>query len=186
MFFLPIRFVAPLALLFLLAVGFVLYTEWQKRRNYQASYIEWEINKHLQSGDQTKVKNLIEEGLKKGGSFKPLILSYSLHTDSGKAESQTIQQIMSSVKDEETRALYTERLAFAYLKEGQKEKALKVLESIKKDHFNYHSAQLLKAQVLLEMNKKEEAKKVLQEVVKGAKGTYWSNVAQALLKEMEG
>jgi len=38
--------------------------------------------------------------------------------------------------------------------------------------------------VLLESNRKEEAKKVLESVLKEAKGTYWSNLAQALLMEM--
>jgi predicted Zn-dependent protease len=61
---------------------------------------------------------------------------------------------------------------------------LGVLNSIGKESFNYYSAQLLKAQVLLESNRKEEAKKVLESVLKEAKGTYWSNLAQALLMEM--
>ncbi|WP_029551755.1 tetratricopeptide repeat protein [Thermocrinis jamiesonii] len=186
MLFLPLRFlVLPIALL-LLVGSFVLYKEWEKRRNQQVSYIEWEIRKYLQSGDLDKVKGLIEEGLKKGGAFKPLILSYSLQIDVGKKESEIIQEMISNLRDEELIALYTERLAFAYFKEGQKEKALKVLESIGKERFNHPSAQLLKAQILLDMGKKDEAKSVLNQTIKDSKNTYWSNIAKVLLKEVEG
>jgi hypothetical protein len=93
-------------------------------------------------------------------------------------------ELISCLKDDQIKSLYTERLAFAYYKEGQKEKALGVLNSVGKDSFNYYSAQVLKAQVLLESNRKEDAKKVLELVLTEAKGTYWSNLAQALLMEM--
>ncbi len=186
MLFLPIRFLAlPVALL-LLVGGLVLYKEWQKKKNYQASYVEWEIRKYLQNGDTERVKNLIEEGVKKESAFRPLILSYSLQINTGKKESEIIQEIISNLRDEELRALYTERLAFAYLKEGQKEKALKVLESINKERFNYPSAQLLKAQIILDMGKKDDAKRILEQVIKDSKNTYWSNMAKVLLKEGNG
>ncbi|WP_333784763.1 tetratricopeptide repeat protein [Thermocrinis sp.] len=186
MLFIPLRFlVLPIAVL-LLAGGFVLYKQWERKRDQQVSYLEWEIRKYLQSGDSKKVKDMIEEGLKKGGAFKPLIISYSLQVGTDKKESEIIQQLISNLKDEELRALYTERLAFAYVKEGQKEKALKVLESIEKKRFNHLSAQLLKAQILLDMEKKDEAKTTLSQAIKDSKSTYWSNIAKVLLKEIEG
>jgi len=182
----PIRFVVlPIALL-LVVGGFVLYKEWQKRKNYQVSYVEWEIRKYLQSNDLEKVKNLINEGMKKGGAFRPLILSHSLQIDGDKKESELIQEIISDLRDKELRTFYTERLAYAYIKEGQKEKALKVLESINKESFNYFSAQVLKAQILLSMGKKDETKNILSKVIKETKDTYWSNIAKVLLKEIEG
>jgi predicted negative regulator of RcsB-dependent stress response len=181
MVFLPWRYLVPPALVLLGAGLFILYKDWERKRNFEASYLEWEIRRLVQSGEEEKAKKLIEEGLKKGSAFKPLILSYALD---GKEDSKKLLEIISSLKDDQIKSLYIERLAFAYYKEGQKEKALGVLNSIGKENFNYYSAQLLKAQMLLDSNRKEEAKKVLESVLKEAKGTYWSNLAQALLMEM--
>jgi len=185
MLFIPLKLLAlPLALL-LVVGGFLLYKDWQKKKNYQASYLEWKIEKHLREGDEESAKRLIEEGLKKGGAFKPLIASHLLELNPQR-EVEIIQQILSDLRDKQMIALYTERLAFAYLKEGNKEKSLQILNSIDKESFSYPSAQILKAQVLLDIGKKEEARKVLEEVIKENKGTYWSNLAQALLKGIEG
>ncbi len=181
MVFLPWRYLIPPVLL-VLGVGlFLLYKDWEKRRNFDVSYLEWEIRRLVQSGEDDKAKKLIEEGLKKGGAFKPLILSYTLER---KEDIKRLLEIISSLKDDQIKSLYTERLAFAYYREGQKDKALGLLNSIRKENFNYYSAQLLKAHVLLDTNRKEEARKVLETVLKDAKGTYWSNLAQALLMEM--
>jgi hypothetical protein len=169
MVFLPWRYLVPPALLLLGTGLFILYKDWEKKRNFEASYLEWEIRRLVQSGEEEKVKKLIEEGLKKGGAFKPLILSYAL---GGKEDSKKLLEIIPSLKDDQIKSLYTERLA------------LGVLNSIGKDSFNYYSAQLLKAQILLDSNRKEKAKKVLESILTEAKGTYWSNLAQALLMEM--
>jgi hypothetical protein len=78
MVFLPWRYLVPPALV-LLGVGlFILYKDWERRKNFEASYLEWEISRLVQSGEEERAKKLIEEGLKKGGAFKPLILSYAL------------------------------------------------------------------------------------------------------------
>lgn len=61
MVFLPWRYLVPPALL-LLGVGlFILYKDWEKKRNFEASYLEWEISRLVQSGEEEKAKKLIEE-----------------------------------------------------------------------------------------------------------------------------
>lgn len=45
---------------------FILYKDWEKKRNFEASYLEWEISRLMQSGEEEKAKKLIEEGLKRG------------------------------------------------------------------------------------------------------------------------
>ncbi|MFN3870622.1 MAG: tetratricopeptide repeat protein [Aquificaceae bacterium] len=168
------------ALVLSLVGGFLFWEKYKKSKLEKLAYKEYEISKLVQAGNYEKAKELIKE-LSKDGSFKPLALSYKLYM--GEEDDKTIKEILESLKDKDLKALYTERYAYYLFKQGKDQEAIKSLEAIKEEDFNYPSAMLLKAQILKKMGKEQEAKELLKVVREKAKDTYFANIALALLGE---
>ncbi|MFN3599041.1 MAG: tetratricopeptide repeat protein [Aquificaceae bacterium] len=160
--------------------GFLFWERYQKNKLEKLAYKEYEISKLVQAGNYEKARELIKE-LSKDRPFKPLALSYELYME--KEDDKTIREILESLKGKDLKNLYTERYAYYLFKQGKDEEAIKSLEDIKEGDFNYPSAMLLKVQILKRMGKEKEAKELLKAVQEKAKGTYFANIAFALLGE---
>ncbi|SHK13597.1 tetratricopeptide repeat protein [Thermocrinis minervae] len=165
-----------IGLVVILAIGLLLLIVWNDRRKQlqaEASYKEYALYNALQKQDYQKAKELIKQ--LEGTPFEPLALSYYVtYKELGGDKIKVLEQVEKDVKDPQIKKLYTERLAFELYVSGKKDQALKVLEGVQKDDFNYPSALLLKAQILNDP-------KLYLEVKNLAKDGYLSNLAQALL-----
>ncbi len=180
-----LRIGIPIVLVLLLVGGFLFWKNYTNRKIQEISYKEYEVRKLLQAGNYKKAQELIDSASSKGGPLKPLFLSYELYiADQGKGEkintAQVLREILKSLKDKELLSLYRERYAYELFKEGKSQEALRELESIREEDFNYTSALLLKAQILKREGKLEESKSVLKKIEEKSPGTYFANMAQAL------
>ncbi len=181
-----IRIVLLGVVLFVVVAGFLGLKRWRDKKLSELSYQEYEIRRAIQSGDYKRAEELIKKIQSDESPYKPLVLSYRLYLEKEGVkvdEVQTLQDLISSLKDEDILPLYKERLAYAYYLVGNNQKALELLNEISKDSFNYYSAQILKGMVLEKMGKKDQAKEIYVQVEKSAKGTYFGNLAGALLME---
>ncbi|RMH06502.1 MAG: hypothetical protein D6699_02245 [Aquificota bacterium] len=170
----------------LLLVGAFLGWEYYRNKKLQEeSYREYEIRKLLSAGNYQKALENIKTF--PDGPFKPLALSYELYIaqvgGQKVEESKVLEKILKDLKDPELVALYKERYAFALFKEGKNKEALKVLEQIREEDFNYYSALLLKAQILEKEGKKEEALNIYRLVAEKQKDKYLGNLARSFLLE---
>ncbi|WP_096602623.1 tetratricopeptide repeat protein [Hydrogenobacter hydrogenophilus] len=180
--------IVPLVLALLVVMGGFWGLKWWKDKKLsELSYQEYEIRRAIQSGDYKRADELIKKIQADDSPYKPLVLSYRLYLEKEEGikvdEVQILQDLISSLKDKDIVPLYKERLAYAYYLVGNNQKALELLNNIGKDSFNYYSAQILKGMVLEKMGKKDQAKEVYTQVEKLAKGTYFGNLAGALLME---
>jgi len=177
-----------LSLLVVILAGGIWLWQWQKKKKLsEASKKDYDITLSIRLGDYQKAQKLIQEALKEDSPYKPLFLSYELYLSKEGGtkidEIKTLKEILSSLKDSDMKALYQERLAYAYYSQGNCEEALKLLEGIKKEDFNYYSAQILLGLCLEKTGKKEQARQVYKKVQTEAKDSYYSNLATALLLE---
>ncbi|RMH80857.1 MAG: hypothetical protein D6674_02125 [Acidobacteria bacterium] len=166
----------------LLAGAFIGFEHYREKRLQEQSYREYEIRKLLQAGNYEKVLELTRNF--PSGSFKPLALSYELmlaQESMGKVdEGKVLKEIIDGLKDDSLKSLYLERYAYHLLSQGKTREALKVLEGIKKEDFNYASALLLKGQILQKEGKVQEARALYLEVQKLQEDRYMANLAEAL------
>ncbi len=96
------------------------------------------------------------------------------------------QDVSDLVGDDQIRKLFLEKKAHNLYREGRYEEALRVLDSIDKDDFNYPSAQLLRAIILEKMGRIKEAKAIYVKLSAELKGTYIGKVAFARFLHLEG
>ena len=96
------------------------------------------------------------------------------------------EDVADKVKDEEFRKVFLEARAYRLFKEGKKEEALKILETIKREDFNYPSAQLLKGIILESMGRVKEARAIYVSLSAEFRNTYFGKVAYARLLSLEG
>ncbi len=162
--------------------SFLLWDNYRNRKLQELAYKEYEIRKLLQAGNYKKAEELISSA--SNSPFKPLFLSYRLYmADHAKDQkvntSETLREIIKNLKDKELLAIYRERYAHELFKEGKNKEALKELENIREDDFNYTSSLLLKAQILWVEGKKEEAREVLKKIEGESPNTYFANMARA-------
>lgn len=174
-----------IAVILLIVGGFLLWDNYKNRKLQELAYKEYEIRKLLQTGNYKKAEELIDSVSSKDSSFKPLFLSYKLYIaehskDEKIEETQVIREIIKDLKDKELLAFYRERYAYELFKSGKHKEALKELESIREEDFNYVSSLLLKAQILKKEGKAQEAKVVLKKIEEKAPNTYFASMAQAL------
>ncbi len=164
----------------LITAGWIAWDYFSERRRTEYSLKEFELRKAVEAGNTNTAKKIIQD-LEKSKQFKPLALSYRLQMEKDVDHRSVLKDIVDSVKDSQLRALYIERYAYELYKFNQKEEALKELEKISNENFNYRSAMLLKAQILKSLNRNQEAEKILQALIKDGKETYFDNLAYALL-----
>jgi predicted negative regulator of RcsB-dependent stress response len=94
-------------------------------------------------------------------------------------------RVIDLVEDEDFKKLLIERHAYELYKEGKKELALKELEKINEDDFNYPSALLLKGLIYKSMGQKEKAMSLFGELASKFEGTYFGSVAQAMIYQLK-
>ncbi len=94
-------------------------------------------------------------------------------------------KVIDLVEDEDFRKLLIERWAFELFREGKKEEALRELSKITKDDFNYPSALLLKGFIYQSMGQTEKALGIFGEITAKFSGTYFANVAQAMIYQLK-
>jgi predicted negative regulator of RcsB-dependent stress response len=183
----PVRIVLLVLALLVVMGGLGGLKWWKDKKLSELSYQEYEIRRAIQSGNYKQADDLIKKIQKVNSPYKPLVLSYELYLEKEEGikvdEVRTLQDIISSLKDEDVAPLYKERLAYAYYLAGNNQKALELLKGISRNSFNYYSAQILMGLVLEKMGRKDQAKGVYSQVEKSAKGTYFGNLASALLME---
>ncbi len=172
-----------IAVVVLFVGGFLLWDNYRNRKLQEASYKEYEIRKLLQAGNYKKAEELINSA--PNSPMKPLLLSYKLYISEHSKESkvnthEVLGEIVKNLKDKELLALYRERYAYELFREGKKKDALRELEGIREEDFNYASSLLLKAQILKAEGKTEEARAVLKKIEEKSPNTYFANMAQAL------
>ncbi len=92
-----------------------------------------------------------------------------------------VEKALSHTKEEQVRSLLEERKAYELYSEGRTEEALKILEKVGKDKFNYPSALLLKAFSLEKSGDRKSAKEIYRELTKEFGGTYFGRVAYGFL-----
>ena len=167
--------------------GFLVWEKYKKAKLEKWAYKEHEISKLIQAGNYQKAKDLIKEASSEGGPFKSLYLSYNLYllteTKENIEEGKVLIEILENTKDKDLQALYRERYAYYLFNQGKSQEALKELEKIREEDFNYVSALLLKAQILQKEGKDKEAGEVLKKVINKSPNTYFANIALALLGE---
>lgn len=182
-----IRIVPLVLALFVVMGGFLGLKWWKDKKLSELSYQEYEIRRAIQSGNYKQADELIKKIQMDDSPYKPLVLSYKLYLEKEEGikvdEVQILQDLISSLKDKDIVPLYKERLAYAYYLIGNNQKALELLKGISRSSFNYYSAQILMGIVLENMGRKDQAKEVYSQVEKLAKGTYFGNLASALLME---
>lgn len=164
----------------LISAGLISWNFFSEKQRSEHSLKEFELRKALEAGNTNTAKKIIEE-LQKSEQFRALALSYKLQIEKNMDFSSLLKEIIDSTKDTQLKALYTERYAYELYKLNQKEQALKELEKITSEDFNYSSAMILKAQILRSLNKDQEADKILQSITHDKKETYFANLAYALL-----
>ncbi len=96
------------------------------------------------------------------------------------------EDVSDLLRDEQVRKLFLERRAYQLYRDGRLEDALKTLEGITKEDFNYPSAQLLKAMILEKMGRVKEAKAIYVSLSAEMRGTYIGRIAHARLLSIEG
>ena len=94
-------------------------------------------------------------------------------------------KVIDLVEDEDFKKLLIERYAYELYRQGKKESALKELEKIKKEDFNYPSAQLLKAFIYRSMGEKDKALSIFAELSSKYAGTYFGHIAQAMIYRLK-
>ncbi|MDQ7038126.1 MAG: hypothetical protein Q9N26_02850 [Aquificota bacterium] len=98
----------------------------------------------------------------------------------------TGRDVSDLIDDDQIRKLFLEKRAYELYREGRHEEALKILDTIKKEDFNYPSAQLLKALILEKVGKTKEARAIYVKLSAEFKGTYIGKVAYARFLHLEG
>ena len=96
------------------------------------------------------------------------------------------EDVADRVEDEDVRKIYLEARAYRLFKEGRPEEALKLIERIGREDFNYPSAQLLKGIILEKLGRIKEARSVYVKVSAEFRNTYFGRVAYARLLAIEG
>ncbi|MEJ5339675.1 MAG: tetratricopeptide repeat protein [Aquificaceae bacterium] len=180
-----LRVGAFLILPLILVGAFLLWKSYTNRKLQELAYKEYEIRKLLQAGNYMKAKELIDSASSKDSSFRSLFLSYELymaeHTKDVKVNEEAVaHEVVKSLKDRELQSLYRERYAYELFKKGKNREALRELEGIREEDFNYVSALLLKAQVLRKEGRTQEAQALLKKIEEKFPNTYFANIAQAL------
>ncbi len=181
-----LRIVGFVSFILLLSAALLGWKWWEGKKLSKMSYEEFLIREYIMSGDYKKAEGAMDNALKSNTPYKPLILSYKLYLEreNGKGNDiKYIQDILNSLKDKDLRSIYQERLAYAYFLSGDYKKALEALKGIDERSFNYYSAMILKGLTLERVGRKEEADKLYAQVLSLAKGTYFGNLAEAMLTE---
>lgn len=163
----------------LIAAGWTGWNYFSEKERSKYSLMEFELRKALEAGNLDIAKKAVKD-LEKSSQYKPLALSYLIHIEKN-VNLNVLKDLVESIEDKQLKAFYIERYAYELFKHNQKAKALSELEKISKEDFNYVSAMLLKAQILLSENKKQEAHSILQSIMKNPEENYFSNLAYALL-----
>ncbi len=166
----------------IITAGWIAWNHFSEKKRSQYSLKEFELRKTIEAGNTDSAKKIIKD-LEDSKEFKALSLSYLLHIEKNADLRSVLKDIIDTTKDKQLRALYIERYAYELFKFNQKEEALKELDKISKEDFNYVSAMVLKAQILRSLNKNQEAETLLQALGKDKRETYFDNLAYALLLE---
>lgn len=181
-----LRIVGVVSFILLLSAAFLGWKWWEGKKLSKISYEESLIREYIMSGDYKKAEGVMDNALKSNTPYKPLILSYKLYLERENGRGNDIkyvQDILNSLKDKDLRSIYQERLAYAYFLSGDYKKALDALKGIDERSFNYYSAMILKGMILERVGRREEADKLYAQVLSLAKGTYFGNLAEAILTE---
>ena len=91
------------------------------------------------------------------------------------------EKALPLVKDNQLRGFLEERKAYRLYTNGEVQEAVKILDNIGKDKFNYPSALLLKAFSLEKRGDRKSAKEIYRELTKEFGGTYFGRVAYGFL-----
>ncbi|WP_457601438.1 hypothetical protein [Hydrogenivirga sp.] len=95
-------------------------------------------------------------------------------------------EVLKHIHDEDLSKLFKEKEAFL-LYEGKKYKeALSKLATIKKEDFNYPSALLLRSFSHEELEEKDRAVALYEEIIENYKGSYFARIALARLLYLKG
>ncbi|MCX8060495.1 MAG: tetratricopeptide repeat protein [Aquificaceae bacterium] len=177
--------VLGLVFLLLLPVGlFLAWDSYRKKELQEIAYKEYEVSKLIRAGNYSMARELIGTAVKKDSPFKPLLLSYELYmAEHGKEkveEEKVLKELIEQLKSRELLSLYRERYAYHLFKQGKVREALKELEAIKEEDFNYASALLLRSQILAKEGREKEAKELLKKVRDKDPNSYFANLSQAL------
>ncbi|MFN3813972.1 MAG: tetratricopeptide repeat protein [Aquificaceae bacterium] len=181
-----LRIIGVFSFVLLLSGALLGWKWWEEKKLSKISYEEFLIRERIVSGDYKDAESLMNDALKSSTPYKPLILSYKLYLEreNGKGNDiKYIEEILNSLEDKDLRSIYQERLAYAYFLSENYQKALDALKSIEETRFNYYSAMILKGLILEKVGRKEEAEKLYAQVMSLAKGTYFGNLAEAMLTE---
>lgn len=175
----------PVLALLAIAGGFLFWKHKQSRQLQELSYKEYEIRKLIQAGNYGKADEIIGSVSSESSPYRPLFLSYRLYLSERSHNQkvdllQVLSQIVKDLEDPHLKALYRERYAYELFKRGKVADALRELEQIKEEDFNYASALLLKAQILEKQGKLEESRALLKKVEQKSPDTYFASMAQAL------
>ncbi len=92
-----------------------------------------------------------------------------------------VEKALPQIKEEQLRSLLEERRAYELYAGGKADEALRILERIDKERFNYPSALLLKAFALEKKGDRKSAKEIYRELTKEFGGTYFGRVAYGFL-----
>ncbi len=166
-------------IILLIAGALIAWNYYSEKKRSEYSYKEFELRRALEVGNRERAEQIIKE-LQDSKDFKPLALSYSIQME-GEDHTRTLKELVDSLKDKDLVSLYTERYAYELYRKGHKEQALKELEKVDSKSFNYTSASVLKAQILMDMGKTDTAKKILEQVSKVSPESYFTNLAKALI-----
>ncbi|MCS7083926.1 MAG: tetratricopeptide repeat protein [Aquificaceae bacterium] len=175
-FLIALFFVLPI----LIVSSFLAYNHFRKSTLENASYLEFRISQAVSKENKEAALKDISSAKVEPRTFRALINSYKLVLNKSDDPSSTLEDI----SDSELRSIYLERKAYYLFSQGKPKEALDVLNSIRRDSFNYQSSLLLKAQVLIALGDKQTATQTLEEIIKTKPDSYLANIAKLMRQEL--
>ncbi|MEN3034339.1 MAG: tetratricopeptide repeat protein [Aquificaceae bacterium] len=171
-----------IALVFVLPVmvvaSFLTYRHIRENNLQRASYLEFRISQAVRKENKDKALEEISTLKLQQKTFRALINSYRLLLN--KSEDPSV--VLNDLYDGELRSIYLERRAFYLLSQNKPKEALDILNTIRRDSFNYQSSLLLKAQAFILLGDKQSARQTLEEVLKIEPDSYLANVAKLMIE----
>ncbi|NPA52982.1 MAG: tetratricopeptide repeat protein [Aquificae bacterium] len=175
-----------LAIAILIAVTAFFYYKKEKEKTYnQASAIVYQIGDLYAQEKYDEALKLIKN-FKQQFSNTPYIklaLSYELLILKAKKEKLDYQktitkELQQKLKTKHLKSAFIEYDGYLSYAMDKPQESIQTLSKIKKDHFNYISAQLLKAFAYKKLGKEKEAKTLFEEISQTSTYQYFKLVAR--------
>ncbi len=166
-----------IVVLSILVSGYFGFLWWKKEKTEEleeVSYNAFLVAKNLREGNYEEGLKIIEKLEDEYGNHKMVLFakSYSLLIDNFDKKGDISEELYKSFEDKDVKNFFIERTAY--------ERAdYRILGDINKNSFNYESAMLLKAILLMREGKKKEANEIFSELA-GKDLPYISSVADFL------